>query len=161
MPNPISGRTWDRDGGKRSQKAFEQQDFLQTREARPIRILSEYLYPQYNFKKEKVTDTVVFFGSARVPPQEDVDSGKFKARNNRLGDYSRYYEMARELAAGITRWSHKHAHPQGRHFFICTGGGGGIMEASNRGASEAGGKSIGLISNCPTNRRPTLIYQKN
>src|SRR5690606_26560356 len=102
------------------------------------RILSEYLAPLDHFRREKIRDTVVFFGSARIT--ED-------------GPMSRYYHEARELARLITQWSEGLPHPS-RRFVVCTGGGPGIMEAANRGAVEAGGKTIGLNIGLPFEQWP-------
>jgi hypothetical protein len=90
------------------------------------------------FRREHVRDTIVFFGSARLSPD---------------GPLGGYYDAARELARLVTAWSKglpSHAH----RYVVCTGGGGGIMEAANRGASEAGGKTIGLNIGLPHEQRP-------
>src|ERR1700722_6244021 len=108
--------------------AYKNEKFLDSPEARSLRIISEYLYPLSHFRKEKVHDTVVFFGSART----------FEA-----GPNGRYYNDARELARRVTEWSNNLQHSQ-RRFVVCSGGGPGIMEAANRGAQDAGGKTIGL-----------------
>src|SRR6185295_4599234 len=108
--------------------AYQNQEFLDTPDARPLCIMSEYLYPLSHFRKEKVSDTIVFFGSART----------FEASAT-----GRYYTEARQLAHKITNWS-DNLHDANRRFVVCTGGGPGIMEAANRGAAEAGGKTIGL-----------------
>ncbi len=118
--------------------AYRNQQFLDTPEARSMRIISEYLYPLSQFRKEKVQDTVVFFGSART----------FE-----MGPNGRYYNDARELARRITEWSEKLPH-QGRRFVVCSGGGPGIMEAANRGAMDAGGKTVGLNIGLPFEQRP-------
>ncbi|HEV7137936.1 MAG TPA: TIGR00730 family Rossman fold protein [Steroidobacteraceae bacterium] len=121
-----------------SHVAYEQRGFLESDEARPLRILAEYLEPLHRFQREGVHDTIVFFGSARLKPEEPL---------------GRYYEEARELARLITEWSKSlpsHAH----RYVICSGGGGGIMEAANRGASEAGGKAIGLNISLPREQHP-------
>jgi uncharacterized protein (TIGR00730 family) len=113
--------------------AYERMSFLESDEARPLRILAEYLEPLARFQRAGVHDTIVFFGSARLKPD---------------GPLGRYYEGARELARLITEWSKSlssHAH----RYVICSGGGGGIMEAANRGASEAAGKTIGLNISLP------------
>jgi uncharacterized protein (TIGR00730 family) len=113
--------------------AYENTDFLVSEEARPLRILAEYLDPRHRFAQEGVRDTIVFFGSARLTPE---------------GPMGRYYQDARALAHAITQWSMAlptHAH----RYVVCSGGGGGIMEAANRGASEAGGKTIGLNISLP------------
>ncbi len=112
-------------------KAYRNPDFMKSRAARPLRILSEYLEPQSRLDAEGVEDTVVFFGSAR------------------LKEGNQYYEAARELAFRLTQWS-KGLDPEGRRrFVVCTGGGPGIMEAANRGASEARGRNVGLTIALP------------
>jgi len=118
--------------------AYRNLEFLESREGRPIRILSEFLYPLARFQKEKIHDTIVFFGSARIT--EDGPLGK-------------YYQEARELARRLTEWSESLKNSK-RRFVICTGGGPGIMEAANRGAAEAGGKTIGLNIGLPLEQKP-------
>src|SRR5450631_3527310 len=103
--------------------AYREEAFLQSPDSRPLRILSEYLWPYAHFQEEKIQDTIVFFGSARI---------------EETGALSKYYEEARELARLVTEWSSSLQEPTHR-FVICSGGGPGIMEAANRGASEAGG----------------------
>ncbi|EHQ04577.1 Conserved hypothetical protein CHP00730 [Leptonema illini DSM 21528] len=131
--------------------AFENTDFLHTRDARPLRILSEYLYPRKIFAEQKVTDTVVFFGSARIPSPEHA--GKLPDGKGIL-KLRRFYDDARELAHRITEWSMRNAEPHGHRVLVCTGGGPGIMEASNRGAKDAGGDSIGLNIELPREQLP-------
>ncbi len=123
--------------GRRS-LAYEDREFLESDDARPLRILAEYLEPLRTFRREGVRDTIVFFGSARLSAD---------------GPLGRYYEDARELARLVTVWSKSlssHAH----RYIVCSGGGGGIMEAANRGASEAGGRTIGLNIGLPHEQRP-------
>ena len=118
--------------------AYENQAFLDSDDARPLRILAEYLEPMQRFRRARVRDTIVFFGSARILPD---------------GPLRRYYDDARELARLVTAWSKgltSHAHK----YVICTGGGGGIMEAANRGASDAGGRTVGLNILLPREQRP-------
>ena len=118
--------------------AYKDAKFLESEDARPLRILAEYLQPLHNFRREGIHDTIVFFGSARLTPD---------------GPLGRYYEEARELARLLTAWSKglaSHTH----RYTVCTGGGGGIMEAANRGASEAGGRTIGLNIGLPHEQRP-------
>ncbi|MDB4986318.1 MAG: hypothetical protein JWN04_1496 [Myxococcaceae bacterium] len=118
--------------------AYKDAEFLESEEARPVRILAEYLEPLRTFKREGVHGTVVFFGSARLSEQ---------------GPLARYYREARELARQITAWSSAlpcHAH----HYIVCSGGGGGIMEAANRGAHDAGGRTIGLNIGLPHEQKP-------
>ncbi len=118
--------------------AYKNEKFLDAPDARSLRILSEYLYPLAQLRKEKIQDTIVFFGSART--FEDGPNGK-------------YYNAARELARRITHWS-DHLENSARRFVVCSGGGPGIMEAANRGARDAGGKTIGLNIGLPFEQRP-------
>ena len=118
--------------------AYRNGPFLDSDEARPLRILAEYLQPMHTFQRQRVHDTIVFFGSARV--RED-------------GPLSRYYAEARELAARITEWSNGLKGP-GHRFVVSTGGGPGIMEAANRGATDAGGRSVGLNISLPSEQHP-------
>jgi uncharacterized protein (TIGR00730 family) len=146
-------------------RAYFDEDFLRSDEARPVRILSEYLDPLRRFKNENIQDTVVFFGSARIQSRhaarraharikgvpEKKRQATHEAEMKRLAkavEWSRYYEEARELAGLLTKWSL--SLPTEHHrFVVCSGGGPGIMEAANRGAKEAGGKSIGLNISLP------------
>src|SRR6476619_6745876 len=144
--------------------AFHDDDFLESTDARPLRILAEYLEPLRRFRQENIQDTVVFFGSARVDSREVAESAlkKLKAakgkrtaaylaalkRGRKAVEWSRYYEDARLLANKLTKWSLSLESPRHR-FVVCSGGGPGIMEAANRGAHEAGGKSIGFNIRLP------------
>ena len=119
--------------------AYKNKEFLDSAEARALRILSEYLEPLSHFRREKIRDTIVFFGSARV--QEDD------------GPLSRYYQEARTLARLVTEWSEEIRNSSHR-FVVCSGGGPGIMEAANRGAFEADGKTIGLNIGLPFEQYP-------
>jgi uncharacterized protein (TIGR00730 family) len=122
----------------RDELAYKNARFLDSAAGRTIRILSEYQEPLDRFRRERIRDTIVFFGSARV--QEE-------------GTLSRYYHEARELARLATVWSD--ALPSNaRRFVVCTGGGPGIMEAANRGAQDAGGKTIGLNIGLPFEQMP-------
>jgi uncharacterized protein (TIGR00730 family) len=118
--------------------AYKDEAFIESPEARPLRILSEYLWPLVHFEEEKIQDTIVFFGSARLT--ED-------------GPLGNYYREAEELARLVTEWSRSLNEPTHR-FVVCSGGGPGIMEAANRGASEAGGKTVGLNIGLPFEQRP-------
>jgi uncharacterized protein (TIGR00730 family) len=142
--------------------AYHDLEFLESDEARPIRILAEYLEPLRRFKDQNIQDTVVFFGSARVHSRMRAERALQRLRSGKRGpDYavalkrsrkalqwSRYYEDARELAKQLTTWSLSLQSPRHR-FVVCSGGGPGIMEAANRGAHEAGGKTIGLNIRLP------------
>ena len=125
-------------GGNREPLAYFDVAFLESVEGRPLRILSEYLQPLRAFRLHRVHDTIVFFGSARL------------AEDGPLGTY---YRQARELARLVTEWS-KSLHSGDDRFLVCSGGGPGIMEAANRGAAEAGGRTIGLNIGLPHEQRP-------
>jgi uncharacterized protein (TIGR00730 family) len=140
------------------EKAYKNLEFLSSREARTLRILSEYIEPLARFAHYNVTDTVVFFGSARaLAPDEAAEK---LAAAEKIGDraeiaqaqsgtvLAKYYDDARALAHLLTDWS-KALELQSRRFIVCSGGGPGIMEAANRGASEASGISIGLGISLP------------
>src|SRR3954471_6920395 len=142
--------------------AYHDEEFLESDEGRPIRILAEYLEPLRRFRSQNIQDTVVFFGSARVHSRQRAEGALKRLRNGQHGrdysvalkrsrkavEWSRYYEDARSLARELTRWSRSLESPLHR-FVVCSGGGPGIMEAANRGAHEAGGKTIGLNIRLP------------
>jgi len=120
------------------QVAYENERFLESDDARPLRILAEYLEPMKRFREQRIHDTIVFYGSARIAPD---------------GPLGRYYDDARALARLVTEWSNglaSHAH----RYVVCTGGGPGIMEAANRGAADAGGRTIGLNIALPCEQHP-------
>ncbi|MBT3299534.1 MAG: LOG family protein [Candidatus Marinimicrobia bacterium] len=133
-------------------------EFLESSDARSVRILSEYYGPLQRIKRNKIEDTIVFFGSARIQSKEmatkalkDASENLSSQEKNRLKQnlkMSRYYELTRELAYKLTKWSMtlKNSH---HRYIITSGGGPGIMEAANRGASEAGGPSLGLTISLP------------
>jgi uncharacterized protein (TIGR00730 family) len=139
------------------QHAYRSQSFLNSKDARPLRILAEYLEPKARFERLRVDDTIVFMGSARTLSREDAEAALRKAEAGE-GDLERarmdlhmssYYEAARALAFRLTQWS-KDLDPTGeRRFVVCTGGGPGIMEAANRGAAEARGLNVGLTISIP------------
>jgi uncharacterized protein (TIGR00730 family) len=118
--------------------AYKDEQFMESPDARPLRILSEFLEPFSHFRRENIRDTVVFFGSARL--RED-------------GPLGRYYRDAQKLAAMVTEWAAQFSVNPHR-FVVCSGGGPGIMEAANRGAWDAGGKSIGLNIGLPFEQLP-------
>jgi hypothetical protein len=147
----------------RPHKAYKNPGFLGGRDARPLRILAEFLEPSSRFQHQGVKDTIVFFGSARIVPLDEAEARLANLRT-RVGQpeppapaelehaemavrMSRYYEDAVELARMLTVWS---ASLKDNHrFVVCSGGGPGIMEAANKGAHLAGGKSIGLNISIP------------
>ena len=138
--------------------------FLDSDEARPLRIIAEYLEPLRRLKEQNIQDTVVFFGSARVHSHEHAARAvaRVQHRTKRRGrdytdalkrsrkalEWSRYYEDARQVANRLARWSLSLESTRHR-FVVCSGGGPGIMEAANRGAHEAGGKSLGFNIRLP------------
>jgi hypothetical protein len=151
--------------------AYQNEPFLSSPDGRILRMLAEYQEPLARFRREQIQDTVVFFGSARFQGQKDAAQGLAKLKDNPDSSLStaqleqdlkraqanvnmaRYYEDARKLASMLTQWSI--TIPARRHrFVVTTGGGPGIMEAANRGAYEAGGKSIGLNIQLPFEQHP-------
>ncbi len=151
--------------------AYLMPEFLESTEGRPIRIVAEYLEPLRRFRQFNVQDTVVFFGSARVQSRERAvrrlnralahaqtpDAGAPAeaelARLRKAVEWARFYEDARELARQLTAWTQTLNAPY-RRFVVCSGGGPGIMEAANRGAAEAGGKTVGLNIRLPFEQGP-------
>src|SRR3954471_14725517 len=145
--------------------AYLDAGFLESDEGRPVRILSEYLDPLKRFKDQKIQDTVVFFGSARVDSRERAERAlnTLRARGVRNADehyeiemkksrkaveWARFYEDARELARLLSVWTMS-LQSENHRFVVTSGGGPGIMEAANRGAREGGGKTIGLNIRLP------------
>ena len=156
------------EGRYRAVKAYANQPFLNSPDARTLRILAEYMEPEARFREFNVRDTIVFFGSARIlsreAAQEQVEraragEGELEMAEERLA-MSRYYEDARELARRLTIWSKGLESPE-RRFVICSGGGPGIMEAANRGASEAKGENVGLNISVPfeQNDNPYITHR--
>jgi uncharacterized protein (TIGR00730 family) len=165
--------------------AYENKEFLDSPDGRLLRIMSEYQEPMTRFRRERIQDTVVFFGSARFRAQDvashelelldntgsltpapadqqparpdEVERGEASEQKLRLAEaaveMARYYEDARKLAGLVSRWAM--TLPGRRHRYVITSGGGpGIMEAANRGAYEAGAKTIGLNIKLPFEQQP-------
>ena len=120
---------------------YKDVEFLESLEGRTLRILSEYLGPMARLERAKVNSTILFLGSARANPSH--------------GDtpFTRYYWEAEELAYLLTKWAIP-LKPKGKSFVVCTGAGPGIMEAANRGALRAGGRSIGMNILLPQPQEP-------
>jgi uncharacterized protein (TIGR00730 family) len=178
MPDPINVEAGVGGPGefippKRAQKAYLNPQFLKSRDARIIRMMCEYLEPLQRFQRLDVRETIVFFGSARARPPVAVKTEYAAAQEEKKkypgklpkplreklakleGDMKLaiYYEEAAELSALLTQWAKSLG--QGKRFVICSGGGPGIMEAANRGATErAGGPTVGLAISLPTEERP-------
>lgn len=156
-------------------KAYNNSEFLNSPDARVIRIMAEYIEPTTRFLRHNVSGAVVFFGSARISPPEQVEQevaaierqiaqshGQQRQLHLATLDLlktkqfmSRYYADAVELARLMTEWGKQHTPPGSqKRFVVCTGGGPGIMEAANRGANLAGGESIGLNISLPFEQFP-------
>jgi len=123
-------------------KAYKDPEFINSKEGRTFRILSEYVQPEAKFKKNEINHTVVFFGSARIHPD-----------NNEFGTAG-YYNIARKFSFELCQYSKELKKETGESFYICTGGGPGVMEAANRGANDAGMKTLGLNISLPFEQHP-------
>ena len=169
----------------RAPLSYQNPAFINSPDGRLVRIISEYSEPLARFRRERIQDTIVFFGSARFRNHEDASqelelldkpgsatpapdeeqpatheeiaqgtATDLQRRRAEAGvEMARYYEDARQLASMVTKWSQ--TLKGRRHRFVVTSGGGpGIMEAANRGAYEAGGKTIGLNIRLPFEQAP-------
>ena len=153
--------------GKPAPLAYQNEPFISSPDGRILRLLSEYIEPLSRFRREQIQDTVVFFGSARVHSSDAANQRLTDVRENGARaqqatdlkraqaavDLARYYEDARRLAYLLTEWSTQ-IPAKRRRFVVTTGGGPGIMEAANLGAQQAGGKTIGLNINLPSEQYP-------
>ncbi len=159
-------------GGKWPEKAYKNLNFLNSPDARAIRVLCEFLEPGSRFGKLRIKDTIVFFGSSRIvssgTAEAEYDAAQSAMKGRKRGSkelraalvharhtryMARYYDDAMALAERLTAWS-KSLRGRKRRFIVCSGGGPGIMEAANRGAAQAGGYSIGLNISLPFEQKP-------
>ncbi|RPI00795.1 MAG: TIGR00730 family Rossman fold protein [Calditrichaeota bacterium] len=159
-------------------KAYHNEEFLNSGDARVIRILAEYLEVESRLRHFSIKDTIVFYGSARFRsraealerleklkaeqqkqphPDEDL-SRRLALAEQDLGN-SCYYEDARSLAYQLAKWSMDLE--EDRRFVVCSGGGPGIMEAANRGAAEAGSATIGMNISLPFEQFPNPFISEN
>lgn len=148
---------------KPSPLAYENPDFLNSPDGRILRIMSEYVEPLARFRREQIQDTVVFFGSARFQSLDDANQAMQNLRADAASetrkiaqgavDMARYYEDSRHMAFLLSQWAAQ-IPARRRRFVVTTGGGPGIMEAANRGAREAGSKTIGLNIRLPFEQYP-------
>lgn len=168
------------------EKAYKSSSFLNSPDARVIRILSEYLEPLARFRRLRIRDTIVFFGSARNTTMKEakkmlkeakanlVNATRRKDKSRRLKklkdelkraeagiEMAKYYEDAMKLSEMLTRWSKKLSNGKGQRFVVCSGGGPGIMRAANRGAIRAGGLSLGLNISLPHEQYPNPFISPN
>jgi uncharacterized protein (TIGR00730 family) len=120
--------------------AYQDEDFILSKAARPVRILSEYLSPEEKLSENDIRHTIVFFGSARIAPDDSHPMYE-------------YYHTAKDLAKEIALWSKSIENPDHK-VYVCTGGGPGIMQAANRGAHEAGEQNLGLNISLPFEQEP-------
>jgi uncharacterized protein (TIGR00730 family) len=139
---------------KNPPKAYENIPFLNSDHCRPVRLHLEYLHPEVMMEQEKVNSTIVLFGSARIPAPDRAGD----CANSKLAELTPFYEEARKLAR-IVSISGQTNHEN--EYVIITGGGGGIMEAGNRGAYEAGCKSIALNITLPHEQEPNPYVTEN
>lgn len=169
-----------KDSRRKPVRAYHNTDFIRSVAARHVRVQCELLEPYYRFRSEKVEHTIVFFGSARIRPISDIQAKLDALDRSTKGEHtpdlsqererlenqlkvSRYYEDTRLLAERLTQWSLSAFDDPKDRYYICSGGGPGIMEAANRGAHDAGGRSVGLGISLPfeTCNNPYIPHELN
>jgi len=154
-------------------KAYNNPEFMDSVEAREVRVLAEFLEPKKRLQEHKIVDTLVFFGSARINSKKDaaaklkIAQGKFKAGHpeleqaKRIHEMSRYYEDAVKLSKMLTLWAKDISKNKAvQRYIVCSGGGPGIMEAANKGAHLAKGESVGFNISIPFEQNSNAYITK-
>ncbi len=149
--------------------AYKDLDFLEEDYNRPIRLQLELLKPEQILRRHKIESTIVVFGGTRIiePKEAQKKVNKLQRAIERKPDdkalrkklriaksilaKSGYYDEAREFGRLVSAEGQSFDYHQ---WVIVTGGGPGIMEAANRGASDIGAKSIGLNITLPMEQAP-------
>ncbi len=179
MKNSGNGEDQENIRVKKAPKAYDNRDFIHSRAGREIRLLAEYEYPRQHFEKNGINKTIIFFGSARIPSDElyqeeveflraklkvasDEEKKELQYNIDKLAlkkEIPQYYEDAVIIAEHIAEWSHKL--PKRKRFYVCTGGGPGIMEAANRGAFNKKAPTVGLNISLPFEQFPNQFISPN
>ena len=124
-------------------KAYKSPEFIDSPDARPLRILAEYMEPEKRLRENHIHRAITFWGSARIQPGA-----------KQVADGRDYYQLASDLAQKLAHWTH-HNHPAGERFHVLTGAGGGIMEAAHAGAAQVDKRlNVGLNISLPFEQKP-------
>ncbi len=132
--------------------AITDEEFLYSSDMRGVRLQLEFMKTELRLKEKGISSTVVLFGGSRIPaPGEEPKSALTETARRRLKANSRYYEEARRFAryASLTAQSLDF-----KEYVVVTGGGPGVMEAGNRGATDIGAPTIGLNVVLPHEQAP-------